>query len=325
MIQVSIIVATYNPDPCKLRATLNAAVKQREIEFEIIVTDDGSAQKDFSWLPDYFEINGIKQYSVIENPVNIGTVANILAGVRVAKGEYIFLTSPGDLLFDENVLRDFYAFAKDGNYKLCFGNAVFYSAEAQFPQITRKYGIPCRPQLYLPTSPWGKLNFFCGDWVIGASYFRERESARIYLEEVGNICKYVEDTTSTAYAFANCMKLYYNDRNMVWYEDGTGVSTSKSEKWNGILLTDIKRAFYKLKKEFPQDPMVDIAYINLAADNRKKRIMKKLLKHPIAMIQFAILKMCSTTRPVEVGAGDLQRLQGLLKEEREKNNGNYKI
>ena len=43
---VSIIVATYNPDLNKLMSTLLSIIIQKGIKFEIIVTDDGS-QKDY--------------------------------------------------------------------------------------------------------------------------------------------------------------------------------------------------------------------------------------------------------------------------------------
>ena len=124
MPQVSIVVLTYNPNPEKLRKTLEAAVSQRGVSVEIIVSDDGSAKKDFGFLPEFFAQRGFADYKVIENPENKGTVYNCYSGVCAASGEYVFLTSPGDILFDENTMCRFYEFSAARNAQLCFGNAV---------------------------------------------------------------------------------------------------------------------------------------------------------------------------------------------------------
>ena len=44
MIQVSIIVLTYNSDWKKLCKTIKSAASQKKIDFEIVVCDDGTCQ-----------------------------------------------------------------------------------------------------------------------------------------------------------------------------------------------------------------------------------------------------------------------------------------
>ena len=41
---VSVILCTYNPDWRKLKATLLSAAMQEDIDFEIVLTDDGSGE-----------------------------------------------------------------------------------------------------------------------------------------------------------------------------------------------------------------------------------------------------------------------------------------
>ena len=41
---VSVILCTYNPDWRKLKATLLSAAMQENIDFEIVLTDDGSGE-----------------------------------------------------------------------------------------------------------------------------------------------------------------------------------------------------------------------------------------------------------------------------------------
>lgn len=313
MPQVSIIVLTYNPDTAKLRQTLKAAAAQRDVEFEIIISDDGSAQKDFSFLPSFMESLGVKQYQLLDHIENRGTVQNCLSAVKAATGEYVFLTSPGDYLFDDCVLRDFYRFALERRIPLCFGNAVFYNAENGVPNITREFGTPACPQLYGPnaTAAQVKTCFFGGNWIIGASYFRLRSLALKYLEKIADTSVYMEDTTSTAFALTAGEPLAYYDRNMVWYEDGTGVSTGSNSKWDRLLRQDLLRSFTKLKERYPADPYVDLAFRNASQTNRIKRIAGNLLHHPTILAQLAFLRK-TKKKPIVCTQADLQRLSALL-------------
>ena len=313
MPQVSVVVLTYNPDNRKLRQTLAAAAAQKEVSFEILISDDGSARKDFTFLPEYMQSLGVENYRLLEHRENRGTVESCLSAVKEAAGQYVFLTSPGDYLFDEYVLRDLCAFADKQNAKLCFGNAVFYNAEDGKPQLTQKFGAPRNPSFYAPDAPedLAKLSFFGGNCVIGASYFRDTKLLLSTLEQLRGESKYTEDNPSTAFAMAEGHRLYYCDRNVVWYEDGTGVSTGASEKWAKLLHEDALRSFRKLKGLYPKDPYVDITYRNLSVSNRLRRIAGKLFAHPLLMLR---LRRCKKApgKPIECTCEDLARLSRLL-------------
>lgn len=314
MPQVSVIVLTYNPDNRKLRQTLSAIAAQKEIDYEILISDDGSARKDFSFLPEYMETLGVKSYRLLAHEENQGTVGSCFSAVREATGTYVFLTSPGDYLYDEFVLRDFYNFAQTHDTKIAFGNAVFYSSSEGTPTLTRTVGNPAQPEFYAPGSPQdkAKLSFFGGNWVIGASYFRERTLFLQLLEQIRTESKYTEDSPSTAFAMAAGHRLYYFDRNVVWYEDGTGVSTGVNEKWQKLLHQDALRCFTKLRALYPKDPYVDITFRNLSVPGRISRILGKLLHHPILMLQLTACKKAAP-KPILCPPEDLERLSQLLK------------
>ena len=314
MPQVSVIVLTYNPDNRKLRQTLAAAARQKDVSLEILISDDGSANKDFSFLSGYMASLGVEDYRLLAHAENRGTVESCLSAVREAKGEYVFLTSPGDYLFDEYVLRDLCAFAQTHEAKLCFGNAVFYNADGGEPVLTKNIGCPAQPAFYAPdaSEKTMKLSFFGGNWVIGASYFRQRQLLLDTLEEIRGRSKYTEDTPTTAFAIAAGERLCYCDRNVVWYEDGTGVSTGVSEKWKKLLHEDALRSFRKLKNKYPKDPYIDITFRNLSVTSRPKRILGKLLRHPILMLKLTRLKKVAG-KPIECSQEDLDRLSTLLK------------
>lgn len=310
MPQVSVIVLTYNPDNAKLRRTLAAAARQQEVDMELIISDDGSARKDFSFLPEYMDSLGVKNYRLLEHTPNRGTVQSCRKAVEAATGEYVFLTSPGDYLFDPLALRDAYRFAVENKASVCFGNAVFYNET----ELTRQVGVPASPGLYAPGATMEQIKtcFFGGMWVIGAAYFRSRETALRQLREISDTAVYMEDTPTTMFALAEGENLCYMDRNLVWYEDGIGVSTGASDKWTKLLHKDLLTSIEKLKSQYPRDPWVDLAYINAAESNRKKRLIKKLLKHPLLTVRFAMYKK-TTSQPIRCTEADMAYLSEVLR------------
>lgn len=314
MPQVSIIVLTYNPDQAKLRATLSAAIAQQGVDAEIIISDDGSARKDFSFLPEFFAQQNFANWHLVENPENRGTVHNCYAGVSAASGEFVFLTSPGDLLFDSNTIKCFYDFAKARDAQACFGNAVRYCVENGKVRRTNNYTIPAAPEMYREgTSLKAQKTAFFGDnFVIGACYFRSRSFALRSLEQLLDVSKFMEDTPSTMLALAEGISLYYCDKNIVFYEDGTGVSTGAQEKWGKILRQDLCNALVKLNALHPGDPWVQIALKNAQETSRKKRILWRFLRHPVISSRMLLQKKLIKPKQIFCDPADLQRLEELL-------------
>lgn len=313
MIQVSVIVLTYNPDAEKLRRTLRAAVEQEDISLEIIVSDDGSQEKEFSFIPAFLRDHGIDDYQIIENKVNQGTVKNCLGAVKRARGEYVFLTSPGDYLFDKRTIHDFYHFARSSDCKLCFGNVIPYCVEDGKPALVNKAGIAEVPGVYFREASFEtvKASYMGGNWVVGAGFFRERSFAQKIFEQIEETSVYMEDTTSTMFALADGVPLNYYDRSIVWYEVGSGISTGPNEKWAKLLNEDLSRSLAKLKSLYPNDPYVDVAYCNIVEKNRWKRVVKKLFRHPIVMMQIVLGRKGNKMTEVRCQMADIQRLRDI--------------
>lgn len=315
MPQVSIVVLTYNPDPGKLRATLLGAVRQQGVSTEIIISDDGSARKDFSFLPGFFEALGYDNWKLIENAENKGTVHNCYAGVGAAEGEYVFLTSPGDILFDSTTMQRFYAFAAPRKAQLCFGNAVRYCVRDGKVCRTSPYSIPAAPDVYGDgTLKKQKTAFFGDDLIIGACYFRSREFAQKYLSQLLDVSKYMEDTPSTMFALADGATISYLDSPIVFYEDGTGVSTGAQDKWRKLLNQDLCAALTKLRSLHPGDPWVAVALCNAAQKSRSKRILWRFARHPIISLGMLKHKKCRKPKQIPCPEEDLARLESLLAE-----------
>lgn len=287
-IQVSIIVLSYNPALSKLFRTLNAAIAQKEVDFEVVVCDDGSKENHFDEIKCFFEEKHFTDYVLVENKQNQGTVKNYLSGLKASSGKYTFATSPGDYIFDEYTIRDFYKFADQKESLICFGNAVYYYIEDEIPHITSQLNIPYRPKLFneAKSKTDAEINFYFEGRILGAMFLRERNTAIKYVEMIEDYSKFVEDATSSAAALADGITIDYYDRNIVWYEYGTGVSTQgKESQWGKITDNDYHNTLIALKKIYPKDRIIKAAALVVTCKNKWLRRIIRIVKHPVISVK----------------------------------------
>ncbi|WP_028518316.1 glycosyltransferase [Ruminococcus flavefaciens] len=250
--EVSVLVATYYPDLNKILNTLYMIMRQRSCNFEIIITDDGSECDYFTQIEAYFIEKQFKDYKLIKNNTNVGTVRNIYNALMSSSGKYVYCTSPGDYLYDDMTLHDFVNYAKQCNADLVFGDAVYYSVEnnqnIKFHEVQNN---PPYPDVYNNKSnAFKKTIFFMGNYILGAALLREHMVFKMYLEKILDVCKYVEDNTTIAYMLIEDKNICYYKRLFIYYEYGDGVSTSKSEKWKLMLKNDFNNCYKQIAVEY---------------------------------------------------------------------------
>ncbi len=242
-ISVSVVVCTYNPDQTKLFKTLYSVFTQKNIDFEVVLTDDGSNELDKETIRDYFVKNGFENYKLVFNDKNRGTVLNYYAGLKQAKGRYVKVISPGDYLYDENTLRQFYDFCEEGNIEICFGKAATYyeeDGEVKLYPFMAPASVECYKKKDLNEI---KYNYFMyKDFIIGANFFCKTELNLKYLEQILNKVIYDE---GMAYVLMvrDGIRITYCDEYIVWYEFGYGISSNFSSDRQKILDKDVKTAF----------------------------------------------------------------------------------
>lgn len=281
-IQVSVVLLTYEPKWEKLVRTAQSVITQQGISMEIVVGDDGSKNDLFPALEQLLRESG-KPYTMHKCPRNVGTLRNILEALYCAKGEYVYLISPGDMLFDSNTLAEFYGFAKKDGAELLFGRGVYYNADEKGVEIFRGQPLmPIHPELYAPGADVTarKLSFFLDSHILGAAFLRKRETAIRYMEQVKPCAKFVEDATSTAVAMADGQEVRFFDRNVVWYEYGTGLSAPDS-KWGKVVAGEITDCFEAIHSNNPADAVVDLAVYKRSCSSKGKLLAWMLLHHPV--------------------------------------------
>lgn len=307
--QVSIIICNYNPDLLKFERTVRAAIRQKEVDFEIIVTDDGSTNDYFDEINTIFEKYNFNNYILSKLMNNKGIVQNCLNGVKKANGEYVFLTSPGDILFDDYVLRDFYRYCKQYHLKIVFGDYLAYSAQGERVHLFRVTQGPSYPELFNQDSKKNAmLEFSCGMSILGAAYFREKEFALESLNAVSGIVKYVEDYSTTLYGLLNDKSISYYQRKIVWYEYGTGISTCEGLRQR--VNEDIKKIslYYENMNKY-------IKYGCLAHYHCKKKWFKYMvfLFHPLISLRRVIIKTKYQVKCTDFTDVDIEALRKILK------------
>lgn len=267
--QCSVLVVQYNPSFEKIKRTLNSIICQENCTFEIIIADDGSKNTYFEQTEQYLLEKNVKQYQFIKNNVNQGTVKNILSGLKVAKGKYVRVIAPGDMLYNNRTLCDIVAFMEKNNAKEIFGKMVSFQ-EKNDDVLFLNQNIPRNVIPYKENNEKLIKKYLVeyGDNISGASFTWETE---YYLECLTRICDkviYLEDCINI-FTIYDGHSIFYFDQYVTWYEYGTGISTKGNDKWVLLIWEDWKSFFDELNIRYPGDKV--ILRTKRYWDMRKKR------------------------------------------------------
>ena len=291
---VSVLVVTYNPVWDKLKATLKSVLAQEDIDFEIIVSDDGSKNNLFDKIENLFSEYGFSDYELVANASNAGTVANVAAANEKSSGEYVRPISPGDLLYDRYVLRDLYQYAKKHSSDILFGNMVCYKRENDNVfKIFQDVYFPKYPEIYHEEGNWYDriiANIILKDNISGASIFAKNDVYKHYMSSFLGKVKYVEDMFMKI-ALLEGKKIDWIDQNVLWYEynDG-GISTTRNDTWTKLLQRDenvANRTIVETAKRINDDTVN--RYISFVTEKNKfKKKLKRLLLPRIRKIKHRV-------------------------------------
>lgn len=289
-IMVSVVVLTYNPNFKKLFDTLNSILCQKDISYEVIISDDGSKNSIKSEIEEFFSCRGFFEYKICESKINEGTVRNCLKGLKCAKGKYTYLLSPGDMLYDSRTIYDLFSYAEKTNSKVCFGRAIYYRRISDnVGKVISIKGNPYKTNLYKSNNLIvNKMAFFFSGLILGATYFRNTKFFISCLEDVLSTTKYVEDSTSSMVSLQRGEMIRFIDRNVIFYEYGDGISTNHENKWKKIIQDEIEKTLKELIKKKRYDAVFDTAAMRLKYKNRLVRVFLRVLKHPIISIIVGI-------------------------------------
>lgn len=242
MKDVSVCVLTYNPVKEKLKATLSSIISQKNIEFEIIISDDGSVDNLFEYIIQIFEQNRFTNYRLIANERNEGTVINCFKAVQNSVGKYIKTLSPGDELYSDTILYDWVEKLKESDYQWSFSDVICFKTENEgnkeiLSLRTNPQIVECYQEKILKRNRCIWNYVVLNDIAIGAAILIEKNLLLSYLEIIKNKVVYAEDNIFRLMMFDGICPLYYRGVS-IWYEYGSGISTSKNNVWQKRLHKD---------------------------------------------------------------------------------------
>lgn len=241
---ITVLVASYNPKWSALKKTLCSVLNQKGIKFQIVVADDGSEVTYFEQIRELFAKYNFKEFKLVHLDSNSGTCYNIYNGLLHSEGKYVKLIGAGDCLFSQNTLLNWVSYANEKKADICFGDAVFFSYTSDGKEsIVTKRRYPQNLDPYRGENYSVKEAIYnyvlLGDVVWGSNLIVDTEIMAYYLKSILGKIKYAEDMIYRM-MISDGRKLVYFPENVIWYEYGTGISTSQNSNWNAIISNERK-------------------------------------------------------------------------------------
>ena len=277
MIDVSVVLVTYNSEWEKIKITLLSILKQKNISMQVVIADDGSKITYNEAIDKLMSLHDFKEYFVLNATENRGTVLNIADALNHVKGRYTKTIAPGDFLFDENVLCRWIRFMQNNNAEISFGNAVYYSKDEKL-KLHKTKGSPVNRYLF-KTGRQDSHQFVdyivANDTILGAAVLMKTDMLEKYMTIIKNRIIYAEDYMIRIMIYDGVSVIYYPE-NVIWYEYGTGISTSKNNKWEVILQADFEKSNDLISQRNEIDFMRKKYKLYLKL--RKNKLLKKISK-----------------------------------------------
>ena len=247
---ISVLLCTFNSKLEDVFFTLNSILGQKSIDLEVIVCDDASKENHKEEIISYFKDKNFTNYQLSIQKENAGTVKNLLAGLELAKYDYVKPIGAGDTFYKEETCNDVVSFMKENELKLCFVDAVYFNFNNNQLNIVN-HSQPMVRDIYNIESfnldTIKKNLLFYGDYILGASLFYKKELFHDYLDKFKDKVIYEEDILSVA-EIAEGNKIARYPGYGVFYEFGSGIST-KNNSFNQKLINDTSKVLEYLSLE----------------------------------------------------------------------------
>lgn len=278
---VSIIVATYNSNWNKLKATIKSICIQKEINIQIIFADDGSDIKHNVKIVELLKELNFGNYIFSDLKENSGTVLNIYNACQYVMYDYIKLISPGDLFYDNRVLKVLCESFKKYDSDVVFGNAVYYNCFNYKIEFLCKKLNPNFPYLFDCESSYKKLfvdYILANDTILGANLMFTTSFFIKYLNLIKDKVKFAEDMMLKIMVF-NKAKITYINKNLIYYDYGIGISHNINTK---KLIDDDKIKVEDVILEnfsTPNNSKIHTKYLKYLSKRKESKIFQKIYKY----------------------------------------------
>lgn len=305
---VSVIICCYNSNLSKTYKTINSVVKQKNIKYEIIISDDGSKNNHKLEIETY-----CKQFKNIDFKFNfltknIGTIRNILSAVSISSGLYIKTLSPGDYFAKENALEKYFQKAIENDSDIVYSDTVFYCEN----KIVERNDVSHKKFIYNSNKIAKRFALYKCHFM-GNAFIAKREVYDLLKPIEGKVL-YLEDQAIIIQSYILEKKFNSLSEQLVWYEYGTGISTSKDKINNQRLYKDEVLLSSFIISNYKNEPNAKKIIRKLRYSDYKNRLVKYLLflifypGYFIAKIQSVLSKSLNCDITIE----DRDRITSLI-------------
>lgn len=130
--QISILMATCNPNPQYFKECLDSIEGQTFKDFELVLIDDGTTKLDLEEF--------LKPYSfpckIIKNPYNLGLAKSLNRGIAVCSGNYIARMDDDDIMMPTRLEKQLEVAQSNPN-TLVFSNAELMNDDGSFVESNK--------------------------------------------------------------------------------------------------------------------------------------------------------------------------------------------
>lgn len=303
---ITVMILTYNSNIEKTFQTIDSVIKQKNVNLQIVIADDGSLKNNFEEIEMYFKNYSFLNYKLVSEKQNQGILKNYINGLMHSDYDMVKPLSPGDFLYNEESLYNALKYINSSLMgTVYFGKLIYYGNEEKELKIYKNYCNPYNIDPFIKQNYKKiKRNYFIDlDFISGASLIVNKEKILPYLIKMSEYVKYAED-------YALIELLAYDEKiipildtdnnfmSFVWYECNTGISTSSQSKWKKILDNEC----YQVFKRLTENKLISKKVFDLQCafwDNSPTRIVKLLCISPIVFFARLFRKITSNVDRVK--------------------------
>ncbi len=275
--KISIPILQYNPVYEKIKLTIDSVLWQEDLDYEIIIGDDGSNIDYREEICEYLNQRGIKDFKFIKGTHNRGTVGNLIATLEASSCSIVKGLSPGDFLIGKTILRDWVDEFEDKKREWSIGSVLCYEKNNDRLRVSARdyHPLDLTPYLNQDDVTIAYNYLIKNDNAFGCSVLFQKEKALEYLKKIENQVIYAEDNIYRMMVFDGLIPHYF-PRNVMMYEYGSGMSTSMNQFFRD-----------KLKSEW--NITTEMIGDSIAWKEKEKSLLKFADKNPHASMESSIV------------------------------------
>lgn len=247
---ITVLVVTYNSDPLKTLMTIESIIMQEGCRIQIIIADDGSEETNFKLIKDILDRKFSGSYILLSSDRNHGTVGNISRALPYVNSAFVKPISPGDYLYNSDTLNKIVAVIRTSDFAYCFGRGIHYIDDNEFRILSNRNPVVETPykgsQVNLAQAKRYQIRY--QDWILGAAIVYKTDDLSRCIERMHGKISLCEDY-SLQMLLADGKSISFIDEFVVWYERGSGVSTTG----NSLVSQDFQKHISLFLDLFPED------------------------------------------------------------------------